>query len=101
MVKHWEEQLGSGLPPCRRSWSDGPRSRPCFSRKLLGKIRLEPIKPDVGRPYLRTSSQLQTLALSKIDLDAKEGERGLTAPDAGSTALHGGGGGSRPPSPNS
>jgi len=56
-------------------------------RKLLGKIRLEPIKPEVGRPYLRARSQLQTLALLEIEPDAKEGERGLTAPDAGSTSL--------------
>jgi len=56
-------------------------------RKLLGKIRLEPVKPDVGRPYLRARSQLQTLALLEIEPDAKEGERGLTAPDAGSTSL--------------
>jgi DNA invertase Pin-like site-specific DNA recombinase len=32
-------------------------------RKLLGKIRLDPIKPNVGRPYFRARSRLQTLAL--------------------------------------
>jgi hypothetical protein len=57
-------------------------------RKLLGKIRLEPVKPDVGRPYLRARSQLQTLALLEIEPDAKEGDRGLTAQTPGSAALH-------------
>jgi len=32
-------------------------------RNLLGKIMLEPVTPDIGRPYLRAVSKLQPLAL--------------------------------------
>jgi hypothetical protein len=56
-------------------------------RKLLGKIKLEPVKPDVGRPYVLARSKLQTLTLLEIDPSEKEGERGATASDEGSNAL--------------
>jgi site-specific DNA recombinase len=36
-------------------------------RKLLGRIRLEPVKPDIGRPYFRAVSTLQPLALLEMD----------------------------------
>ena len=36
-------------------------------RKLLGRIRLEPAKPDIGRPYFRAASALQPLALLEMD----------------------------------
>jgi hypothetical protein len=36
-------------------------------RKLLSRIRLEPVKPDIGRPYLRAVSALQPLALLEMD----------------------------------
>jgi site-specific DNA recombinase len=57
-------------------------------RKLLGKIKLEPVKPDVGRPYMRARSQLQALALYEIEPGAAEGERGRMTSDAGSNSLH-------------
>src|SRR3990172_931076 len=56
-------------------------------RKLLGKIKLEPVKPDVGRPYVLARSNLQTLTLLEIEPDDGEEDRGLTAPDEGSNAL--------------
>ncbi len=36
-------------------------------RKLLGRIRLEPVKPDIGRPYFRAVSSLQPLAPLEMD----------------------------------
>jgi hypothetical protein len=36
-------------------------------RKVLGRIRLEPVKPDIGRPYFRAVSTLQPLALLELD----------------------------------
>ena len=36
-------------------------------RKLLGRVRLEPVRPDVGRPYFRAVSKLQPLALLETD----------------------------------
>lgn len=56
-------------------------------RKVLGKIKLEPVKPDVGRPYLLARSKLQSLALYEISADEKEGERGAPSPDEGSNSL--------------
>jgi hypothetical protein len=35
-------------------------------RRLLGKIRLKPVAPDIGRPYLRAKSNLQTLTLLEL-----------------------------------
>jgi len=35
-------------------------------RKVLGRIRLEPVQPDIGRPYLRAVSKLQVLSLLEI-----------------------------------
>ena len=32
-------------------------------RKLLGPIRMEPVKPDIGRPYYRARSNLDVLAI--------------------------------------
>ncbi len=49
-------------------------------RKLLGKIRLEPVTPEVGRPYLRAASSLQVLAL--LEMEPAPGD-----PEAGSNAL--------------
>jgi hypothetical protein len=43
-------------------------------RKLLGRIRLEPVKPDVGRPYYRAVSKLQPLALLEIDTSSEGSE---------------------------
>jgi hypothetical protein len=36
-------------------------------RKVLGRIRLEPVKPDIGRPYIGAVSTLQPLALLEMD----------------------------------
>ena len=35
----------------------------------LGKIRLEPVKPDIGKPYLRATTSLQALALLELTRD--------------------------------
>jgi hypothetical protein len=35
-------------------------------RKLLGRVRSEPVKPDIGRPYFRAVSPLQPLALLEV-----------------------------------
>ncbi len=56
-------------------------------RKLLGKVKLEPVTPEVGRPYLLARSKLQTLTLLEMDPTEKEGKRGAPAPDEGSNAL--------------
>ena len=57
-------------------------------RKLLGKIRLEPVKPDIGKPYLRAISKLQTLALIEIDPCSLGREPGLSyEPELGSNSL--------------
>jgi hypothetical protein len=49
-------------------------------RRLLGRIRLEPTKPDVGRPYYLARTSLDTLAL----LDSPDPEGGS---EAGSKSL--------------
>jgi len=36
-------------------------------RKFLGRLRLEPVRPDIGRPYFRAVSTLQPLALLEMD----------------------------------
>ena len=43
-------------------------------RKLLGRIRLEPVKPDIGRPYFRAVSTLQPLALLEMDPSPGSGD---------------------------
>jgi hypothetical protein len=48
-------------------------------RKLLGTIRLDPCRPEVGRPYYRALTKLQAVALLE-----HEGETGQ---EAGSTSL--------------
>ena len=50
-------------------------------RKILGKIRIEPVTPEVGRPYLRAVSSLEVLALLEI-------EPAYGDPEAGSNSLH-------------
>jgi site-specific DNA recombinase len=49
-------------------------------RKLLGPIRLEPVTPDLGRPYYRAQTTLQTLSLME-DMPGSEGS------DPGSTSV--------------
>ena len=57
-------------------------------RKLLGKIRLEPVNPDIGKPYLRASTSLQALALFEIKPGSEKSEPGYsTEPDDGSNSL--------------
>ena len=41
-------------------------------RKLLGVIRMEPVKPDIGRPYYRALSDLDALAIVENDPDSAE-----------------------------
>lgn len=45
-------------------------------RKLLGPIRLEPIRPEVGRPYYRAVSTLDALAILEEDPDDEPPEPG-------------------------
>ena len=57
-------------------------------RKLLGKIHLEPVKPDIGKPYLRAVSTLQTLALIEINPGSIGKEPGISyEPELGSNSL--------------
>jgi len=57
-------------------------------RKLLGKIRLEPVKPDIGKPYLRATSSLQALSILEIKPGSDESDPGHPMePDAGSISL--------------
>ena len=48
-------------------------------RKLLGPIRLEPVTPDVGRPYYRALSNLDALAIVENDPDSPDPEPGSTS----------------------
>jgi len=49
-------------------------------RALLGRIRLEPVTPEAGRPYYRAVSNLQVLALLDVGPTPED-------PDPGSTSL--------------
>ena len=48
-------------------------------RKLLGTISLEPVTPDVGRPYYRALSNLDVLAIVENDPDPGDPEPGSTS----------------------
>ena len=48
-------------------------------RKLLGPISMEPVTPDIGRPYYRAVSDLDVLAIVEIDPDSPDSEPGSTA----------------------
>ena len=48
-------------------------------RKVLGTIRLEPVAPDVGRPYYRALSNLDVLAIVENDPDSLDPEPGSTS----------------------
>ncbi len=54
---------------------------------MLGKIRLEPVQPDIGRSYLKAVSKLQVLALYVKEPDPHYWKPGFTEPDIGSNAL--------------
>ena len=43
-------------------------------RKLLGPIRMEPVTPDIGRPYYRARSDLDVLAVVENDPDSTYAE---------------------------
>jgi hypothetical protein len=45
-------------------------------RKLLGPIRLEPVQPEVGRPYYRAVSTLDALAIIEEDPEGGPSEPG-------------------------
>ena len=45
-------------------------------RKLLGPIRMEPVTPDIGRPYYRALSDLDVLAIVENDPDSTDPEPG-------------------------
>jgi hypothetical protein len=49
--------------------------------KVSGKIKPEPIKPDVGRPYLLARPKLQALALYEMEPGTGEEERGRMTSD--------------------
>ena len=48
-------------------------------RKLLGPIRMEPVTPDIGRPYYRALSDLDALAIVENNPDSADPEPGSTA----------------------
>jgi len=48
-------------------------------RRLLGVIRMEPVTPEVGRPYYRARSDLDVLAIVENDPDSPDSEPGSTA----------------------
>ena len=48
-------------------------------RKVLGTIRLEPVTPEVGRPYYRAISNLDALAIVENDPDSPDPEPGSTS----------------------
>jgi hypothetical protein len=48
-------------------------------KKPLGPIKLEPVTPDVGRPYYRALSNLDALAIVENDPDSPDPEPGSTA----------------------
>jgi hypothetical protein len=48
-------------------------------RKLLGEIRLEPVTPEIGRPYYRATTSLDILTLVEADPVPAEAETGSTA----------------------
>jgi len=57
-------------------------------RKLLGKIRLEPVQPDIGKPYLRATSTIQALSILEIKPGSDQSEPGHSMePDDGSKSL--------------
>jgi hypothetical protein len=45
-------------------------------RKLLGTIRMEPVTPEIGRPYYRALSHFDALAIVGIDPDSPDSESG-------------------------
>ncbi|MBA3552377.1 MAG: hypothetical protein H0W27_05850 [Actinobacteria bacterium] len=49
-------------------------------RRFLGPIRLEPVPVEVGRPYYRAATAIDTLALIETPPE-------LDGPDGGSTSL--------------
>ena len=46
-------------------------------REIFGPIRLEPVHPEVGRPYYRAASNLDVLALLDLDSGEKAGSNCL------------------------
>jgi len=57
-------------------------------RKVLGKIVLEPVQPEIGKSYLRARCNLQALALIEIEPDSGDCESGPpTDPEGGSNSL--------------
>ena len=44
-------------------------------RKLLGPIGMEPVTPDIGRPYYRALSDLDVLAIVENDPDSPDDDR--------------------------
>ena len=45
-------------------------------RKLLGSIRMEPVTPDIGRPYYWALSDLDVLAIVENDPDSTDSDPG-------------------------
>ena len=57
-------------------------------RNLLGRIRLESVTQDIGRPYLRAAAKLQVLELMAKEASPPTGKRALDfKPDIGSDSL--------------
>src|SRR5262249_13545083 len=56
-----------------------PGSAGLLLRRLLGPIRLEPVRPEVGRPYYRATSTLDALAILNEDPSNEPPEPGSRA----------------------
>ncbi len=52
-----------------KPFSNKNRDGALLLRRLLGPIRLEPVRPEVGRPYYRAVSTLDALAIVEEDPD--------------------------------
>ena len=47
-------------------------------RRLLGKVKMEPVTPDIGRPYYRALTNFDALAVVENDPDSPDSEPGST-----------------------
>ena len=74
----WIEERLTGL---REVFERNTERAALALRKLLGPIELEPLKPDVGKPYYVARTTLDTLALT-------EPPSGPQNPEGGSTSLY-------------
>jgi len=68
----WIEERGATL----REVLERRTERSALLRRLLGRIRLELVKPDIGRRYYRAVSRLQPLGRLEMDASSEASEEG-------------------------